>query len=122
MFWRHEQLLRNITPGAGGALDVAVAEATHGILMAAAAKSPVWYGVLQAAHRGEAEGAKGRVFIASGITHPLGGQPHKYGPEVHQRKPWFSWTLEQDAPAILESTVAELEAKIVTDWQQGALI
>lgn len=117
MFRAAEEAIKAMTPGAGSSLDAAVAQATHGLMIAAAGHSPVWYGVLQAAHRGEANGAEGRVFIQSGITHPLGGHPDQYGVEVHQRKPWFTWTLEQDAPAILEHAVFVLEAEIAAAWE-----
>lgn len=116
MFRAAEATIKALTPGAGHALDAAVAEATHGLFIAAAGHSPVWYGVLQAAHRGEANGARGRVFIAPGITHPLGGHPDQYGPDVHRRKPWFTWTLDQDAPAILEHATFQLSADISDAW------
>lgn len=108
---------QTITPGSGGELDATVQRAAFALMIAAAGHSPVWFGVLRAAHRAEADGAKGRVFIAKGITHPvLGGHPDQYGVEVHQRKPWFTWTIEQDAPAILENERVKLEAAVVAEW------
>lgn len=96
----------------------------------AAARSPWLYGVLSKSHRWRYErGVYGfglgvahiTLDIDPDIEHPiLGGKPVEYGPEVHDRKPWFyGWTIDQEWPEIKSRTLKEVEQIFVDAWEHG---
>ena len=88
---------------------------------AAQDRSPYLYGILQSAHMDETvqdgDSYMGIVRIDPGIWHPiLGGRPVDYGHRIHTEdgRPWFGWTVEQEADRIINKYGADL-ADVYTD-------
>ena len=51
----------------------------------------------------------GRVYIDPAVENPVfGGFPVKYGPEVHERKPWVAQLFVNNVPGILEKGGTQL--------------
>lgn len=100
----------------GRVVDEKLELITRDVRIAAQDRSPYLYGVLHGAHRDEFVGDIGRwgnfgrVFIDPSITHPImGGRPYEYGQRLHiGGRPWFLWTVEQDAPGIIERHGGEI--------------
>ena len=65
--------------------------------------APKLTGTLRSATRERISQGTGRIFIDPAVENPVfGGFPVKYGPEVHDRKPWVAILFQSDVPGILE--------------------
>jgi len=64
--------------------------------------APVLTGTLRSATRERIFDNAGRVFIDPSVENPVfGGFPVKYGPKVHDRKPWVATLWQTNVPGIL---------------------
>jgi hypothetical protein len=108
---RAREMQQATIAGAGSVVDRVGATATLALSDAASDQAPYLTGSLSSAHRGEWEDDHGLVYVDPGVINPImGGKPSIYGVEVHGRKPWLDWTIEQDAPEIMDRAMQDLMA------------
>lgn len=88
---------------------------TRELRQGAQSRSPYLYGILHGAHRDfsylDDDGFTGVVHIDPEVWHPvLGGRPVEYGHRIHTQdgRPWFGWTVDEEADAIINKYGAEL--------------
>ena len=88
-------------------------------------RSPYLFGVLRSAHFSETRDVaghwKGVVSIDPQVVHHiLGGRPAEYGARLHQEgRPWFEWTVIQEADRIVEKHAGTLVSAYSQLWGEG---
>lgn len=90
-------------------------------------RSPYLFGILQGSHFDEVieiEGEPAGLVSLKRVEHPyIGGFTDEYGPRIHNYdnppRPWFSWTVEQEAQGIISKYSSEIASSYLTAFEGG---
>lgn len=88
-------------------------------------RSPYLYGVLRNAHYSETRYVSGHwvgvvTIDPSVVHHILGGRPANYGARIHgEDRPWFEWTVVQEADRIIDKHSGEIVSAYLQLWGDG---